>query len=377
MKRKTLLIILTAALCLFFQVNVIKAQSKKFTLKGIIDTTAHTKYMISYRNNYAFVIDSITLDANSKFEYTAEISEPTYFGINTKQVNPLVTGNNSLYRFWVEPGKIINFAGKTGWLVKEGGVLRVRSNQYELNNSSIEISERNFNAALNGAITAWEKKRGQSISKESKRQLQDSVMTFFIQQQPHSYFSLNLLRNRLMSSSLDFDNSEKLLNTISTEIRNTGLGKEVDWLIAIHKIVGIGKVMPEFEQADTSSKMVKLSDYRGKYVLVDFWASWCFPCREENPYLLAAYKKYAAQGFEILSVSLDKNKALWQKGILEDQLPWAQVSDLQGFNSSLAKSFFITAIPDNFLLDPNGVIIAKKLRGNQLEQKMDMIFKDK
>ena len=377
MNKKTLLITLTAVLLLLFQAAALKAQSKSFTLKGVIDTAAHTKYTVSYRNNYAFVLDSITLDADSKFEYTAKISEPTYFSILIKQVNPLRTGYSAVYYFWVEPAKVINFAGKTGWLVNEGEVLTTRAKQYELKNSSTEISERNFNKSLDEARAAWEKKKGQSISKESKRQLQDSVMTDFIQKHPHSYYSLSLLRNNLQSFKSNFENGEKSLNTLSNEIRNTAMGKEVNRLISIHKIVGIGKVMPDFEQADTSSKMVKLSQYRGKYVLVDFWASWCFPCREENPYLLAAYKKYAAQGFEILSVSLDKNKALWQKGILEDQLPWAQVSDLQGFNSSLAKSFFITGIPDNFLLDPNGVIIAKKLRGTQLEQKMDQIFKDK
>lgn len=121
--------------------------------------------------------------------------------------------------------------------------------------------------------------------------------------------------------------------------------------------------------------MVNIKSFRGKYVLVDFWASWCGPCRGENPNVVAAYNKYKSKNFTVLSISLDKTKDSWVEAIKKDGLNWTNVSDLKFWSNAVAQQFGITSIPQNFLVDPNGVIIDKNLRGEALEQKLASILK--
>jgi peroxiredoxin len=133
---------------------------------------------------------------------------------------------------------------------------------------------------------------------------------------------------------------------------------------------------PEFAQADTNGKTVSLSSFHGKYVLLDFWASWCGPCRAENPNVVKAYNNFKGKNFTILGVSLDRpgKKDAWLKAIHDDHLTWNHVSDLKFWDSETAKLYGIQAIPQNLLLDPSGKIIGKNLFGDDLEKKLAEIF---
>ena len=137
---------------------------------------------------------------------------------------------------------------------------------------------------------------------------------------------------------------------------------------------GPGGSPPDFEQEDPNGQSVKLSDFKGQYLLLDFWASWCGPCRRENPNVVKMYAKYRAKGFEILGISLDNNRQRWLNAIEKDQLTWPQVSDLKGWSNKVAQQYQVTAIPKTFLLDPAGKIIAVNLRGPALEAKLEEIF---
>lgn len=137
----------------------------------------------------------------------------------------------------------------------------------------------------------------------------------------------------------------------------------------------VGSVAPDFGQETPDGKILKLSDLRGKYVLIDFWASWCGPCRRENPNVVRMYERYKEKGFEILGVSLDQNKDAWLNAITADGLKWLQVSDLKGWANAVAKNYEVNSIPKTILVDPKGVIVAKDLRGPSLENMLSQIFK--
>ena len=133
--------------------------------------------------------------------------------------------------------------------------------------------------------------------------------------------------------------------------------------------------MADFTQPDTSGNPVSLASYRGKYVLVDFWASWCRPCRQENPNVVENYNRFKDKNFTVLGVSLDQAKPAWVNAIQMDGLTWVHVSDLQYWSNAVAKQLNITSIPQNFLIDPDGKIIAKNLRGPALERKLSAVLK--
>lgn len=139
--------------------------------------------------------------------------------------------------------------------------------------------------------------------------------------------------------------------------------------------VSVGQIAPEFTLSDTQDKKVSLSDFKGKYVLVDFWASWCAPCRKENPNIVKAYDEYKKKGFEVLAIAVFDTHTNWLKAIEEDKTPFTHVIDIDDRGNSVASIFQVTAIPANFLLDPEGKIIGKDLRGESLQKKLSEIFR--
>jgi peroxiredoxin len=136
-----------------------------------------------------------------------------------------------------------------------------------------------------------------------------------------------------------------------------------------------GKKVPELALPDTEGKTITLSSFRGKYLLVDFWASWCSPCRQENPNVVRAYQEFKNKNFTILGVSLDKEKDPWIEAIRQDKLEWTQVSDLKYWNSKAVELFKFEGIPFNLLIDPEGKVIAQELRGTDLENKLKEVLK--
>ncbi|MCD6069049.1 MAG: hypothetical protein K0S33_3875 [Bacteroidetes bacterium] len=168
---------------------------------------------------------------------------------------------------------------------------------------------------------------------------------------------------------------EKNYNLLSDDVKKSKFGKIVADKIASVKGSMVGYPIMEFSQSDADGKPVSISSFKGKVVLVDFWASWCGPCRAENPNVVKAYNAFKGKGFDILGVSFDSTKDKWLKAIEKDNLTWTQVSDLKGWSNAVGQQFGIRSIPQNFLLDKEGKIIAKNLRGEDLYAKLEEILK--
>ena len=201
-----------------------------------------------------------------------------------------------------------------------------------------------------------------------------SISENFIKKYPASYVA-PLAIIRLYQATQNGVKTEELYNALPQQTKFGSLGNYVTQLIAESKINPIGSVVADFSQTDTAGNPINVSAFRGKYVLIDFWASWCRPCRQENPNVVAAFEKYKNKNFTILGVSLDQNKKAWIDALKMDGLNWNHVSDLKGWSNHVAAIFKITSIPQNILLDPEGKIIAKNLRGSALHGRLNAILK--
>ena len=204
---------------------------------------------------------------------------------------------------------------------------------------------------------------------------QKAVIKMFILSNPNSYLSILALYS-VGGPSPDPSELDTLYNSLSPDLKNMEAAKVFKSQLDALRTTSVGVMAPDFTQNDINGVPVKLSSFRGKYVLLDFWASWCGPCREENPNVVKAYNKYKDKNFTILSVSLDKpeGRNSWLAAIKSDGLSWTQVSDLKFWSNEAATLYSITSIPSNFLIDPNGKIIAKDLRGGDLENMLEQVL---
>lgn len=247
---------------------------------------------------------------------------------------------------------------------------------YELYNSKFDGFKERLGKLVNtiNQITPGAKRDSLIRLFEKNKQQVLQQVDLFVKSKPASLVTPFVIYATSPISN-DMTALEKRYSSLNAKAKETFYGREIAKIISSTKIGQEGSQAIEFTQNDTANKPVSLSSFKGKYVLIDFWASWCGPCRHENPAVVAAYKAYKNKNFTILSVSLDQNKDKWKQAIQADNLTWNHVSDLKYWQNEVAQLYHINSIPANFLLDPSGKIIARNLRGEALYEMLGKLLK--
>jgi len=356
------------------------AQGGQYSVQGSIGKlNAPAKVYLRYFPEKKTVTDSVVLqDGKFKFSGTTKSDAPmmAYLMLNKKGTGASYDDYKVVY---LEPGTItVNSVDTLGSAAIAGTKTNDDNAKYELASKPVNSAWEALDAKMKAASD--DEKKSDAFQKETNKtekaiSLQSKeIERKFIQDNPDSYISFNLLQSVAYSS--DYPEIISLYNVLSPKIKASESAKKFAELLPKLKNVALGATAPEFAEADTAGKIVNLSSFRGKYVLIDFWASWCGPCRAENPNVVKAYNKYKNQKFTILGVSLDRPgaKDKWMAAIHKDGLTWNHVSDLKFWDSKEAGLYAVRGIPQNFLLDPDGKIIAKNLRGEDLNNKLEELF---
>jgi len=330
------------------------------------------------------VLDSATLK-NGAFELKGSTETPTQAQLvlarnGRRPVLQQLTGNR--LQLVLEPDPIVVASPDSLPLAKlTGGPL---TRDYLRLNAALQPAFQRIQANADEYHRATAAQRGEPAFIERMHQQGEAgtneiyrQQAAFVKANPGSWVSLETLQQMRFMHEPQYATEGPLYEALSPELKASASGRFYGDMMQGLKHVALGAVAPAFTQPTPEGKKVSLADYRGKYVLVDFWASWCKPCREENPTVLKAYTAFKSRNFDVLSVSLDdeKGRDKWLKAIANDHLPWTQVSDLHGFRSEAARLYGVGSIPQNFLLDPQGKILAVNLHGPELEATLARFIK--
>jgi len=333
---------------------------KEYTINGYIKGLQKPYVYINIKHKK----DSVAVK-DGRFSYRGSVDEPTFVYITYDKPFGQV--------FYVEnvPVEIKGDANALADVEINGGETQKEWRVLEKSTKELRDERRLLNKEFHKANNAKDF-AARSIVQDKQAKLDAKINGFskaFIAKNPKSYVSLNEVRN-LQYSYPEYHEYAEIYGKLDPSFKKTELAKDIEGFLALFKRGAVGEKMADFTQNDPSGKPVSLSSFKGKYVLVDFWAAWCGPCRAENPVVVKAYGQFSKKGFTILGVSLDSDAEKWKKAIEDDKLSWTQVSDLKGWRNEVAGYFAVRSIPANYLLDPNGIIIAKNLRGADLENKL-------
>jgi peroxiredoxin len=345
-----------------------------FTISGTLKNPSAVKivYLLEADSTQVKVIDSTTLSEDGKFKFKHDAPYANLYKLRTgDNIFDLIAKNGDDIDFTTD----LKDATHTYTITGSDDSDKIK----EFNRISLVYGEKN-----NKVLSEYQEK-SQALGKQSDSLMKIYMPVFQKNVTDYSNEVLKFVNDNKKSlagfyaaTSLDVFKYEPQLVAYADDIKgsfqdNPGVQQFIKQMERV-KPVSIGHKAPDFATAGIDGKPVKLSDYKGKYVMIDFWASWCMPCRQENPNVVKQYNTFKSKGFNILGVSLDKDKVPWQKAINDDKLTWAHGSDLKGFEGPTEALYHIEAIPSNFIIDPQGNIVAKNITGADLEAFLNKTF---
>jgi len=342
-----------------------------FTINGSVEGLTDGKAYLQTRKGGSWVkLDSSTLSEGT-FQFTGNIDFPEVYYINFED-------QKGFLPVFVENAEIKVTGDVETWNEAEitGSVSQDELNAYKEARKNLDSRFDEMYEMYRRAKEEDDQPRLEKVTAELEilDAEEKDFLTKYIKEHNASIMAPYLTRKN--SYMFELEELEELTGSFDESLEGSNYTQQLKDQIKILKTVAIGQLAPDFTMNDTLGNPFTLSSLKGKYLLVDFWASWCSPCRAENPNVVLNYLAYKDKGFDVLGVSLDNKKDKWIEAIYEDNLLWTHVSDLEGWGNAAAKLYAVNSIPSNVLVDPDGIIIARNLRGDDLGARLDELFSE-
>lgn len=375
MKKILLLLSVTAIM-----VSCNKSEENEFTITGTATGVENGKTVILQKADTITIGQMVSIDTvkieNGKFELKGTSAEPEIHAL-------LIEGKGNI-DFILEGGKITVEVDKdTLANSKVGGTYN--NDEYRNYKTEIKVLQKDLQAKsmafqqanmekIKNAQAAKDTAVVNALIKENQKIMEPlSAKNYtYAEKNPKSFLSVLLAESFFYTQEPDYTKIRNIYNGLESHLKNTRPGKSVKEKLDAHDSVEVGKKAPDFTANSADGKQVSLKESLGKVTIIDFWASWCAPCRQENPNVVALYEEFHSKGLNIVGVSLDQpnEEVKWKQAINQDKLTWTNVSNLKGWDDPIAKKYNVRSIPATFILDASGKIVAKDLRGEELKAKV-------